>query len=162
MNDNNIIEGLNKSFNEFSQNYIAFCSKFAFKRSDIKNNSVLINELMTLDVSINDLVIQLQNINFKIDAIQNQDEFDDGESDPPLDKETNKLINKTMKEMMPLFFCALMNNDKKSILKDNKFMQSAVETMSQLSYQIPNTNITSNTSTSNTKYDSSHNVDDVD
>ena len=126
MNDNNIIEGLNKSFNEFSQNYIAFCSKFAFKRSDIKNNSVLINELMTLDVSINDLVIQLQNINFKIDAIQNQDEFDDGESDPPLDKETNKLMNLIYKIQIKIILILIFlkfTNLKIMILLNNKIIK---------------------------------------
>lgn len=139
-----IIEDLNKSFNELSQNYIEFCSKFAFNKSDISNDAVLVNELMTIQASINDLVIQLQNMNYKIDMIKHEDK--------PLDIETNNLINKTMKEMMPLFFCALMNNDKNSILKDNKFMQSAITTMEKLSTP----------QKLEQKFASNTNVDDVD
>lgn len=144
--NNNIIEGLNNSFNELSQNYIAFCSNFAFKRSDINNDTVLVNELMTLEVSINDLAIQLQNINYKIAAIKSNSQ--------PLDNDTNKLIDKTMNEMMPLFFCALMNNDKNSILKDNKFMQSAIDAMEKISLSLPHKTNNNTNSTSN--------VDDVD
>jgi len=165
--NNNIVEGLNKAFNEFSQNYIAFCSSFAFKKEDINSDALLVNELMMLEISINDLVIQLQNINVKIDALQSRDIDNEepfhsgvGSAIPPLDKNTNKLINKTMKEMMPVFLCALMNNDKNSILNNNTFMQSAVETMLKLSNSNPiqaqdNGNVS-------LEYDSSHNVEDVD
>ena len=37
----------------------------------------------------------------------------------PLEQDTNNLINKTMKEMMPLFFLHLMNNDTTSILNNS-------------------------------------------
>jgi hypothetical protein len=175
--NNNIIEGLNKAFNEFSQNYIAFCSSFAYKKKDINNDPLLVNELIMLEISINDLVIQLQNINVKIDALQsrnidNEEPFYYGglnteQHIKPLDNDTNKVINKTMKEMMPLFLCALMNNDKNSILNSNTFMQSAINTMEKLSntmppsYQISHQQSKSQVATP-LEYDRAHNVDDVD
>lgn len=158
--NNNIIEGLNKAYNEFSQNYITFCSNFAFKRQDIMNDSILVNELMMFEVSINDLVIQLQNINFKLDMIQNN-LSQNNDTIPPLDINTNKLIDKTMKEMMPLFFCALMNNDKNSILNNNTFMQNVIDTMSNMTTK-SNSDILQSNNTNVNANNSEHNVEDVD
>jgi hypothetical protein len=166
----NIIERLNKNFNEFSKNYIDFCSNIAYKKKDVNNDILLSNELMLLEVSIHDLVVQLQNITIKIDAMQNNsiDSVSDNlcQTDgsylsssylpvlPDLDNDTNKLINKTMKDMMPLFFCSLMNNDKDSILNNNTFMQNVINTMETIS--------NNQSQKQPTFYDSSKNIDDVD
>ena len=68
---NNIseIEPLNNSLNEIVQNYLSICSNFAIKQKDIESDEILKNEIILLHVSMNDLVIQLQNINFKINTL---------------------------------------------------------------------------------------------
>lgn len=173
--NNNIIEGLNNAFNELSQNYKELSNGLSLKKKEIKNDELLITELMILEISINELVIQLQNINIKIDALPASDivkVFHSGGINSelnikPLDNDTNKLINKTMKEMMPLFLCALMNNDKNSILNSNPFMQSAINTMAKLSNMMPPSHQKSHQQSKSQdsnplEYDSIHNVDDVD
>ena len=152
--NNNILENLNKTFSEITEKYITFCSNFYMKQNSINNDELLQNDIMVLQVSMNDLTIQLQNLNFKMDILDDNDTTDtkdtkdtkdtnntilktDNENDNTasdnLDPTTNQLIDKTMKEMLPLFLCALMNNDKDSILNNNTFMQNIKETMNLIS-----------------------------
>jgi len=160
--NNNIIEGLNNAFSELSQNYKELSNGLALKKKEIKNDELLITELMILEISINELVNQLQNINIKIDALPASG-INSELNIKPLDNDTSKLINKTMKEMMPLFLCALMNNDKNSILNSNPFMKSAIDTMAKLSNMMPQSHQQSKSQVPTPlEYDSAHNVDDVD
>ncbi len=152
--NNTVLDNLNKTFSEITEKYISICSKFGINKNAINNDELLQNDIMVLQVSMNDLTIQLQNLNFKMDILDDNDTTDtkdtkdtkdtnntilktDNENDNTasdnLDLTTNNLIDKTMKEMLPLFLCALMNNDKDSILNNNTFMQNIKETMNLIS-----------------------------
>ena len=150
--NNNILENLNKTFSEITEKYISFCSNFSMKQNAINNDELLQNDITVLQISMSDLTVQLQNINFKMDILDNTNEnnktnennntnntilktynVNDNTASDNLDPTTNYLIDKTMKEMLPLFLCALMNNDKDSILNNNTFMQNIKETMNLIS-----------------------------
>jgi hypothetical protein len=152
--NNTVLDNLNKTFSEITEKYISICSKFGINKNAINNDELLQNDIMVLQVSMNDLTIQLQNLNFKMDILDDNDTKDtnnnkdtkdtrdtilktynvnDNTASDNLDPTTNQLIDKTMKEMLPLFLCALMNNDKDSILNNNTFMQNIKETMNLIS-----------------------------
>ena len=171
---NNILESLNNSLNEILQNYLSICSKFAMKKKYIDNDEILNNEITYLQISMNDLVIQLQNINFKIDnfkidcldddTLQNDvnntntltSNTSNSTPNSNIDLKTNKLLDKTINDLLPLFMLGLMNNDKDSILNNNTFMNSIKETIYSMSNQISNTtpaqNIQNTQHTQNTQY----------
>jgi hypothetical protein len=150
--NNTVLDNLNKTFSEITEKYISICSKFGINKNAINNDELLQNDIMVLQVSMNDLTIQLQNLNFKMDILDDTkdtkntkdtkdtrdtilktDNENDNTASDNLDLTTNNLIDKTMKEMLPLFLCALMNNDKDSILNNNTFMQNIKETMNLMS-----------------------------
>jgi len=148
---NNVLESLNNSLNEILQNYLSICSKFAMKKKYIDNDEILNNEITYLQISMNDLVIQLQNINFKIDnfkidclddeTLQNDvnsknillsntsNSTSNSNSNSNIDLKTNRLLDKTINDLLPLFMLGLMNNDKDSILNNNTFMNNIKNTM---------------------------------
>ena len=152
---NNIseIEPLNNSLNEIVQNYLSICSNFAIKQKDIESDEILKNEIILLHVSMNDLVIQLQNINFKINTLPHLENtlpeltnpnttISATATNPNTDKKTDKnkntnaLLDKTINDMLPLFMLALMNNDKDSLLNSNTFMNNIKETINSFSNQV--------------------------
>lgn len=143
-----ILEDLNKSFSNMSQSYVSICSKLGIYNKTIKDDIILRNELMLLQVSMNDLEIQVQNICYKLDALETDITIC---QNIQLDTNTNNLIDKTIKDMLPLFCLALMNNDDKSILRNNEFNNEFMKSFEEM--------IVSNSNTSN---DSCTNVDDVD
>lgn len=136
---NNILEmeKLNNSLNEIVKNYLYFSNKIAIKKKYIDDDEILNNEIKYLQISMFDLVIQLQNLNFKLDNID--DESITSNSD--IEFKTNKLLDKTINDMLPLFMLALMNNDKDSILNSNIFMNNIKETINSLSNQVSNLTI---------------------
>ena len=118
---NNIsdIEPLNNSLNEIVQNYLSICSNFAIKKKDIESDELLKNEIILLQVSMNDLVIQLQNINFKINTIphpENPAENISSNTDAKITTNTNALLDKTKSDgslPMPMMisFLALFKSE---------------------------------------------------
>ena len=150
------IEPLNNSLNEIMQNYLSICSNFEIKKKDIESNEILKNEIILLHVSMNDLVIQLQNINFKLNTLPHLENILPEATNPNIttistatatatatnpntdkntDKNTNALLDKTINDMLPLFMLALMNNDKDSLLNSNTFMNNIKETINSFSNQ---------------------------
>jgi len=178
---NNVLESLNNSLNEILQNYLSICSKFAMKKKYIDNDEILNNEITYLQISMNDLVIQLQNINFKIDnfkidclddeTLQNDvnsknillsntsNSTSNSNSNSNIDLKTNRLLDKTINDLLPLFMLGLMNNDKDSILNNNTFMNNIKETIYYMSNQISTTTPVQNTQNIN-NYTSC--IDDLD
>lgn len=154
---NNIseIEPLNNSLNEIVQNYLSICSNFEIKKKDIESDEILKNEIILLQVSMNDLVIQLQNINFKINTLPHLESTLPESTNPNTDKKTDKntntnaLLDKTINDMLPLFMLALMNNDKDSLLNSNTFMNNIKETINSFSNQYLSNPISSNPISSN-------------
>jgi len=184
---NNVLESLNNSLNEILQNYLSICSKFAMKKKYIDNDEILNNEITYLQISMNDLVIQLQNINFKIDnfkidclddeTLQNDvnsknillsntsNSTSNSNSNSNIDLKTNRLLDKTINDLLPLFMLGLMNNDKDSILNNNTFMNNIKETIYSMSNQISTTTPMQNTqNTQNTQNINNYTscIDDLD
>jgi hypothetical protein len=185
---NNVLESLNSSLNEILQNYLSICSKFAMKKKYIDNDEILNNEITYLQISMNDLVIQLQNINFKIDNFK-IDCLDDetlqnnvnsknillsntpnisntsnstSNSNSNIDLKTNRLLDKTINDLLPLFMLGLMNNDKDSILNNNTFMNNIKETIYSMSNQISTTTPMQNTQNTQNINNYTSCIDDLD
>jgi len=156
---NNVLDNLTNTFNEIVQNYISINSKFTINIKKIENDEILSNEVMILQVSMNDLVLQLQNINYKINCMKTADiantntdvldtdvlDTDALDSDAldtdvldtdALDTNTDNLINKTLNDMLPLFMVSLMNNDSNSLLNSNTFMKNIKDTINNISTQL--------------------------
>ena len=140
------VERLNIAFNEIVQHYVPMCNKLVICEKYIQYDEILNNEIRILNASMNDLIIQFQNINFKLENlnITNSNLEKDNKQiitsiDDTNQNKTNKLIDKTLNEMMPLFFVALMNNDTQSILHNNTFMNNFRDIISSLNIENTNT-----------------------
>jgi hypothetical protein len=130
-----IIQIYNKTFSEILLDYLAVSN--ALHNNDtiakLKSQSVITSyDIIELEISLNTLAIQLQTIK---DKLANTDEHDDQKHTESIkvtdtvdsvdtsitssDQEIDSLVNKAIKDIMPLMMLHMMNNDKKSILHAN-------------------------------------------
>lgn len=112
---------MNNDFTELTQSYLGISNLLEHKIELIKKDPVLANEVIKCQATINDLIIQFQNIKFKIETIEPETE----ENNQP--SETDKFINKTIQDMLPIIMLHMMNTDPNSIL-NKPTMQSDTQT----------------------------------
>ena len=191
---NRNIEDFNKIFLDISATYLDICTKWnicidastnnstsntILDNDDIDSNidSNIDNDITKLKFAMNDLAIQMQLFNFKLDSLILSDKpvkqipyinlelppvpthpiakpNMQNPTNPQLDnKQLDKIIDKTMNEMMPLFFLHLMNNDTTSILNNstnpliNYMKNKLLPQQTQSPTSLPNTNTNTNTNT---------------
>jgi hypothetical protein len=126
---NTFITKINETFANVVKDYVTFISKCNNLNTLIDSNILDINDLFHVSVSLSDIAVQLQNINFKLDSYPIQPISNDNDTNDTkaientynniLSTETN--INKTCKDLLPIFMLYLMMIDKDSILNSNTF-----------------------------------------
>ena len=115
------IENLNSLFVELTSNYLETSNLLIqhFNTSDTNydthTNPLLDNNIMQVEASMNDLLINLQNLKFSLGSIIDKP-ISNSCNVPPLTSEMDKLINKAIKDMMPMMMMHLMQIDPNSIL----------------------------------------------
>lgn len=119
------LENLNSLFVELTSNYLETSNLLIqhFNTSDTNNdtnndthtNPLLDNNIMQVEASMNDLLINLQNLKFSLGSIIDKP-ISNSCKVPPLTSEMDKLINKAIKDMMPMMMMHLMQIDPNSIL----------------------------------------------
>jgi hypothetical protein len=124
---------MNNDFTELTRSYLSICNTLETKIEVIKKDPLFSNEIINCQITINDLIIQLQNIEFKIQTLQDNLEED---QETNKNKETDKIVDKTIYDMLPLFMLHMMNNDPNSIL--NKQTENSKQTSNQTSNQTNN------------------------
>lgn len=104
-------------------------------------NCELINkdDLLDLEISMDDLAIQIQSALFKVQQLEDSkreseiefekfkiknDVNNDCNKNNDCNENNDKLVNKTIKDLMPLFFTYLMAVDKNSIINKKEFCNS--------------------------------------
>ena len=162
---------MNNLFSDITKSYLDICSNMKLLDNNSFDEDIFLeNNINQVAASMNDLIINLQRLKFSIDGIldiniqsnntlqqDNNINLKELNTQIPLqpvipeipNRDLNKLLNKTMKDMMPLFMMHLMANDKDSILNKPK------PTNSNLSYTLHNSmeNINNHSSSSNDPYD---------
>jgi hypothetical protein len=134
------MDNLNSLFVELTSNYLE-TSNLLIQYFNIPNSNsnqnpdtnpiqILDNNIMQVEASINDLLINLQNLKFSLESVLDKPILNKSGSGlgsgsgsgsgsyniPPLKPEMDKLINKAIKEMMPMMMVHLMRIDPDSIL----------------------------------------------
>jgi len=136
---------MNNEFTELTQSYLSICNTFEPNIELIKKDPVLSNEIVKCQATINDLIIQLQNIKFKIQTLQDDIEIEE-DQETNENNETDKIVDKTIYDMLPLFMLHMMNNDPNSILnkQTENSNQTSKQTVNQTDnkYEIPKTKST--------------------
>lgn len=164
------IEDMNNLFTEITKNFLAICSVYNQKEKFLKNtnnnsqdvldeifnDNILLNEIIQMKISMFDLSIQMQNIKFKLEQINDNSNTtsittnntkentlckDNKSRETELPPDTDKLINTTIQQMLPLMMLALMNNDANSILNSNTFMNNFKNNIAKISKQSTEGNI---------------------
>ena len=132
-----IIQIYNKTFSEILLDYLTVSNALHNNDTIAKFKSQFIitsYDIIELEISLNTLAIHLQTIK---DKLANTDEHDDNDENhkksikvtdtvdsvdtsiTSSDQEIDSLVNKAIKDIMPLMMLHMMNNDKKSILHAN-------------------------------------------
>lgn len=132
------MDNLNSLFVELTSNYLE-TSNLLIQYFNIPNSNsnqnpdtnpiqILDNNIMQVEASINDLLINLQNLKFSLESVLDKpilNKLVSGSGSgsgsgsynvPPLKPEMDKLINKAIKEMMPMMMVHLMRIDPDSLL----------------------------------------------
>ena len=105
---------INKTFRNIANDYTILCSKLQFC---VDNDILKYDNLLDLEVSMNDLSINLQSVLYTIAQVEaNEISKKELEEELQNKQKTNKLVDSTLVNMMPLFFMCLMIADKDSIL----------------------------------------------
>ena len=131
------VRRLDKYFCDLQRDFKALTSKLP-----VLLNYELINKddfLFDLEISMDDLAIQIQSVMFKIQQIEDNNIIEKGLSD---DKRTIDDKN-FVKQLFPLLFTYLMAIDKKSIINKKKF-KNTFDSLLQTQSTAVNTNVGSN------------------
>lgn len=112
---------MNKTFNEMTMAYLDVCSNLHIL--DNINDDIIDNNINKISACINDLLINLQLLKFNIENIQFNEQLPTTEKKHSSSVEntishTNneKLVNKTIKDLLPLFMSYMMSIDNNSII----------------------------------------------
>lgn len=139
------LEHINNSIDNINIKYNKIKTKYEKLYSEIPNltkcNIILPYEnLILLEISLDDFANQLESIflfiKFEINDLKNKKlleqqnnvddtEYDDNDTQSNVN-DTNKLVDKTIKNMLPLFFFYLMMIDDNSILNSKTFGNSNI------------------------------------
>ena len=136
-----IIQTYNKTFSEILLDYLTVSNTLHNNDTiaSFKSQSIITSyDIIELEISLNTLAIHLQTIKAKL---ANTDEHDENYTksinatnvadvadvadvaisvaNASSDQEIDSLVNKAIKDIMPLMMLHMMNNDKKSILHTN-------------------------------------------
>ena len=131
------VRRLDKYFCDLQRDFKALTSKLP-----VLLNYELINKddfLFDLEISMDDLAIQIQSVMFKIQQIEDNNIIEKGLSD---DKRTIDDKN-FVKQLFPLLFTYLMAIDKKSIINKKNF-KNTFDSLLQTQSTAVNTNVGSN------------------
>lgn len=109
------INSLNQIFKNITKSYNMLSSKMDII---IDKELLTYNNLINLEVSMNDLLININTILFTIDQSDIDNNID---TELENNKEVDNLINKTLINMMPLLMLYFMIIDNKSILNNPNF-----------------------------------------
>ena len=131
------VRRLDKYFCDLQRDFKALTSKLP-----VLLNYELINKddfLFDLEISMDDLAIQIQSVMFKIQQIEDNNIIEKGLSD-----DNGTIDDKTfVKQLFPLLFTYLMAIDKKSIINKKKF-KNTFDSLLQTQSTAVNTNVGSN------------------
>lgn len=133
----NLYDVYNTTFNNIQKDYLYVFSNGSRLENYLVENitngtsNEIDDDLLNFETALNTLSIYLRNIKFKIEQYEDsklnssQSIPNPPQSNPKPDIQTDKLINKTLNDLLPLFFIALLANDKESLLnKPNIFTKS--------------------------------------
>lgn len=141
----NLYDVYNTTFNNIQKDYLYVFSNGSrlenYLVENIKNNTSneIDDDLLNFETALNTLSIHLRNIKFKIEHYEDEKlnstpsshHIPTAATAKPLTEteiQTDKLVNKTLNAMLPLFLIALLANDKDSLLtKPNVFSKSNKE-----------------------------------
>ena len=131
------VRKLDKYFCDLQRDFKALTSKLP-----VLLNRELINKddfLFDLEISMDDLAIQIQSVMFKIQQIEDNNIIEKGLSD-----DNGTIDDKTfVKQLFPLLFTYLMAIDKKSIINKKNF-KNTFDSLLQTQSTAVNTNVGSN------------------
>lgn len=131
------VRRLDKYFCDLQRDFKALTSKLP-----VLLNYELINKddfLFDLEISMDDLAIQIQSVMFKIQQIEDNNIIEKGLSD-----DNGTIDDKTfVKQLFPLLFTYLMAIDKKSIINKKNF-KNTFDSLLQTQSTAVNTNVGSN------------------
>lgn len=152
---------MNNLFSDITKSYLDICSTMKLLSNDSFDQDIFLeHNINQVAASMNDLIIKLQSLKFSIDGVldintlesqnttENTKEYYQeqiSQEQKPMipelpNKDFNKLLNKTMKDMMPLFMMHLMSHDKDSILN-----KTHLPSPSQLPSHLPSPSQLTNT-----------------
>ena len=118
---------MNKTFNEMTMAYLDVCSNLHIL--DNVNDDIIDNNVNKISACINDLLINLQLLKFNIENIQYNEQLptsekphspvienSDANANANANAKNEKLVNKTIKDLLPLFMTYMMSIDNNSII----------------------------------------------
>ena len=113
---------LNYTFTKLTNDYNYISSNIT---NLLNNDEIPYDHLTDLDISMNDLSINIQSILFIIENAENSDKCHEeqvikNQEEYEKQKKTDTLVNNTIINMLPIFLLCLMMFDKESILKSMK------------------------------------------
>jgi len=142
--DDNVIHTYNQTFSDITRDYL-YVSHILHNNENISqltDNKILdFNDIVDFECALNNLAVHIQNIKFKLMATENRKSEQVTQAIPNKNQlskdqetalETDKMLNKTINEVLPLFMLHLMNNDPNSILNKNPALASIKSTMEQI------------------------------
>ena len=128
------INKLNIVFNKITADYSYLSSNIT---NLLNNELILYDSLTELEISMNDLSINIQSILFIIEETKKQNEFENinynenyidyFEKEKEKEKKNDVLVNNTVKRMLPYLFLYLMLIDKESILNSSSFGNNNID-----------------------------------
>jgi hypothetical protein len=155
--DDNVVKTYNQTFSDITRDYL-YVTNILHNNEQINrltsNNTIEFNDIVDFECALNNLAVHIQNIKFKLmatenrkleqitQAIPNQNQQNQLSKEQDLALQTDKMLNKTINEVLPLFMLHLMNNDPNSILNKNPALASIKSTMEQIQSASNNFNIT--------------------
>ena len=139
INADNVILTYNNTFADITRDYLQITNQL-YNNDTINKltdaNILEFDDIVNLEMSLNTLHIHLQNIKFKLnlqpDSTDVKNNMNNATNQLSISNEflndttqnllkTDKLLNKTINDMLPLFMMHLMNNDPESLLNSNTF-----------------------------------------
>lgn len=167
-NLSNTMTNMNNKLNNIKLN---FGNLYSYIPNLLNNNIIIPYEnLILLEMSINDLSVQLQSIftvikeenaeenveqNNKLEYITEIKGFENIEDTIKIEdkeelyKHQTEIVNKTLIKMMPIYFLYLMMIDKESILNSSRFGKSNANNLSGVPCFYPSTNENLNNNNNN-------------
>lgn len=141
--DDNVIQTYNQTFSDIMRDFL-YVTNILHNNEQINlltsNNTVDFNDIVDFECALNNLAVHIQNIKFKLMAIEQrqskqqqiQQQQTQLSKEQELALQADKMLNKTINDLLPIFMLHLMNNDTNSLLNTNPAMASIKSTMENI------------------------------